>query len=136
MLGFVIWMHGAQKLLGLFGGHGPHFYTEAFDKFFGVPPLLTWCLMLSEGLGMWLLILGFAGRAWAAIVGLIMFNAIYFSHARNGFYMNWYGTQRGEGYEYHLLVLALVVVILVQGSGALSIDRWLLQTQYFGGRRP
>jgi putative oxidoreductase len=124
-LGFVIWMHGAQKLFGLFGGHGPHFYTEGFAKFFGIPPMLTWGLMLTEGLGMWLLIAGFFGRMWATIVGLIMLNAIYFAHARNGFYMNWYGTQRGEGYEYHLLALALVVVVGVHGSGALSLDRWL-----------
>ncbi|HYE24960.1 MAG TPA: DoxX family protein [Clostridia bacterium] len=126
-LGGVVWAHGAQKLLGWFGGHGPQWYAEGFSKFFGIPPLLTWGLMLTEAVGMLLLVAGFAGRLWAALAMLIMLGAIHFAHLRNGFYMNWYGDKRGEGFEYHLLALALCAVVLIMGSGAASVDRLLMR---------
>jgi putative oxidoreductase len=37
--------------------------------------------------------------------------------------MNWTGRQAGEGFEYHLLAIALIVTVLVRGAGALSLDR-------------
>lgn len=127
VLAAVVWAHGAQKLFGWFGGHGPQWYADGFSKFFGIPPLLTWGLMLTEAVGMLFLVIGFAGRLWAALATLIMLGAIYFAHFRNGFYMNWYGDKRGEGYEYHLLALALCAVVLIMGSGAASVDRLLMR---------
>lgn len=129
VLGGVVWAHGAQKLFGMFGGHGPQWYAAGFERFFGIPAALTWTLMLIEGLGMLLLVAGFAGRVWAALTAGIMVFAIYFAHLRNGFFMNWYGDKRGEGFEYHLLALGLAMVVLIAGSGAVSIDRFLMRAE-------
>jgi putative oxidoreductase len=46
-------------------------------------------------------------------------------HFKLGFFANWYGAKKGEGYEYHLLAIAIAFVLVVKGSGALSIDRAL-----------
>ena len=53
--------------------------------------------------------------------------AVYLFHLPNGFFMNWSGRQPGEGIEYHLLVLAIVIALLIKGSGALSRDRVLMR---------
>ena len=47
--------------------------------------------------------------------------------------MNWSGNQRGEGFEYHLLALALALLIMVRGAGAWSLDR-VLEGWLVGGR--
>jgi putative oxidoreductase len=71
------------------------------------------------------LILGFLTRIAAFGITCNMIVAIATVHIQNGFFMNWAGNQKGEGIEYHLLVLALTFLIMVRGAGALSIDRLL-----------
>jgi putative oxidoreductase len=58
-------------------------------------------------------------------VGGLMIGAIFMVHLANGFFMNWMGTQKGEGFEYHLLALAMAAALLLRGAGAFSLDRAL-----------
>jgi len=44
-------------------------------------------------------------------------------HLPDGFFMNWTGTQQGEGFEYHLLAIAIGLAVFIKGSGAMSVDR-------------
>lgn len=124
VLGVVFFAHGAQKALGWFGGPG---FTATMDSFtkMGVPAFLAFLVILAEfggGLG---LIFGFLSRIAALGVATVMTVAILAVHSRVGFFMNWTGAQQGEGFEYHLLALALCFAVLVKGAGALSIDGWL-----------
>ena len=122
-IALVIFPHGAQKLLGWFGGKGwggtMHFFTE-----WGFPAFLVVLLILTESIGMLALAVGFLGRVWAAAIGIVMLVAVWKAHTRH-FFMNWYAERRGEGFEYHLLVLGLVAIVLIAGSGKWSVDRLL-----------
>src|SRR4030095_9213808 len=110
IVGIVFMAHGAQKLFGAFGGPGlsatvqmmgPLGYLIAIGEFFG-------------GLG---LIVGFLSRFSAAAIIVIMLGAIAMVHGKFGFFMNWMGQQAGEGIEYHLLAIAVLLVILIVGPG-------------------
>ena len=125
VLAVVMFPHGAQKLLGWFGGYGFEGTLGFFTKQMGLPTPLAASVILIEFGAPLLLLLGLGTRFAAAGIGAIMIGAIVTVHASQGFFMNWAGTQTGEGYEYHLLALALVGVLLVQGGGRLSLDRWL-----------
>ena len=123
-VGCVIFAHGAQKLLGWFGGGGwsgtMKFFTE-----WGFHPALVVLLILAESIGMLSLIAGFLGRFWAAVLAVIMVVAVVKANHFRYFFMNWYAQPRGEGFEYHILVLGFVVIVLVAGSGRWSVDRLL-----------
>jgi len=54
-----------------------------------------------------------------------MIVAVMMVHAKNGLFMNWFGNQKGEGYEYHALAIAALLVIIIKGSGAFSADGFL-----------
>jgi putative oxidoreductase len=124
VLGVVMFAHGAQKLLGWFGGHGPSWTVEKWGQWFNMPPFITWLVIMGEFLGPLFLLVGFLSRFMAAVIAVIMLGAIYFVHFRWGFYMNWYSEQeRGEGFEYHLLVLGICLALMISGSGKWSIDR-------------
>ncbi|MDQ3283672.1 MAG: DoxX family protein [Acidobacteriota bacterium] len=120
-LGGVVFPHGAQKLFGWFGGKGFE-ETMQFFTMWGFPPVLVLLLIATEAIGTLALIAGFAGRVWAAAIGVVMIVAVFKAHARH-FFMNWYAEPRGEGFEYHLLALGLVAIVLTAGSGRWSIDR-------------
>jgi putative oxidoreductase len=79
----------------------------------------------AEFLGGIGLIVGFLSRIAAFGIAVDMFVAICLVHVHNGIFMNWYRSQKGEGYEYHLLAIALCILIIVKGAGALSVDRAL-----------
>lgn len=121
--GFVVLAHGVQKLFGWFGGHGPQFYIESFGEWFGFPAVVTILIILSDTVGALLLMFGAAARFMAASISLVMLGAIYFVHGRWGFYMNWYGEQRGEGFEFHLLILVMTIIVGIWGAGKWSVDR-------------
>jgi putative oxidoreductase len=123
-LGVVMFPHGAQKALGWFGGEGFRATIEAMGQQ-GIPVSGAVLIMMGELLGGLALVVGLLGRVAAASIATIMLGAIFLVHAQYGFFMNWTGTQPGEGFEYHLLALGLALVVLVKGSGALSIDRAL-----------
>lgn len=122
VLGIVFFPHGAQKMLGWFGGGGFAATMAGMTKM-GLPAAIVFLVILFEFFGSLSLITGFFGRVGAACVGIVMLGAIATVHWKNGFFMNWMGNQKGEGVEYHLLVLGIVLAILVTGSGRWSIDR-------------
>jgi len=125
LLGVVYFAHGAQKVLGWFGGHGFHATMAGFTGKMHIPVFFAFLAIMAEFLGSLGLIVGFLGRIAALGIMCDMAVAVALVHSHVGFFMNWAGTQRGEGYEFHLLALGFGAVILLKGSGALSIDRWL-----------
>ena len=120
-LGIVILPHGLQKLLGLFGGGG---FTKTVEFFTstGMPSILAILIIIGESFGALSLILGFLARFSAAAISVIMLGAIFMVHLPNGFFMNWFGNQQGEGFEYHILAIGLGLVVMVAGAGRFSID--------------
>lgn len=123
-LGAVMFPHGAQKVLGWFGGYGFGPTLDAFVNQMGIPVPLALLAFAAEFLGGLGLIVGLLGRV--AAFGVFSVMAVAASmHLQNGFFMNWSGTQGGEGYEFHLLAMAMAVAVIIRGSGALSVDRLL-----------
>ena len=124
VLGVVFFAHGAQKMLGWFGGFGFH-ATMGFFTHNGMPTGLALLIIAIEFFGSLGLVVGFLTRIAALGVGGLMIGAIFMVHLPNGFFMNWMGNQKGEGYEFHLLALAIAATLLRRGAGAFSIDRAL-----------
>jgi putative oxidoreductase len=125
VLGIVFFMHGAQETLAWFGGYGFHSTMNYFTAHMGIPAVFAFLAISAEFLGGIGLIVGFLSRIAAFGIAVDMLVAVILVHARNGIFMNWHGTQKGEGYEYHLFTIALCVLIMVKGAGALSVDRVL-----------
>jgi len=123
-LGVVMFPHGAQKVLGWFGGPG---FTKTLQAFAGMgfPDWSVVALMGVESLGAVLLVFGFLTRLWAIGIGASLTLCMFMSHVQHGFFMNWFGQQQGEGFEYHLLVIGICLALLIKGGGALSVDRKL-----------
>lgn len=122
VLGLVMFPHGAQKVLGWFGGHG---FTGTMAFFTGtmhIPAALALLAILAEFAGALGLIVGLFSRVAAFGIAATMVVAILTVHAANGFFMNWTGSQKGEGFEYHLLVIGLALVVIIQGAGRASLD--------------
>lgn len=124
LVGIVFFAHGAQKMLGWFGGYGFH-GTMGFFTHSGIPAPLAFLAICAEFFGGLGLLVGLLSRIAAFGIMCNMIVAILTIHIHNGFFMNWFGNQKGEGYEYHLLAIAGLLVILIKGAGALSIDRAL-----------
>jgi putative oxidoreductase len=124
VLGVVFFAHGAQKMLGWFGGYGFH-GTMGFFEHVGFPAPVAFLIICTEFFGGLGLIVGLLTRIPALGIGVEMIGAVLMVHLPNGFFMNWYGNQKGEGFEYHLLVIAIAAVLLIRGGGAFSADRAL-----------
>ena len=125
VLGVIFFAHGAQKMLGWFGGYGFTGTMGFFTNVMHIPALFAFLAIAAEFFGGLGLILGFLTRIAALGIFTNMAVAIALVHHQFGFFMNWTGAQKGEGYEYHLLVLALTVFLMIHGAGAASIDRLL-----------
>src|SRR5215218_3786316 len=89
-LGVVMLAHGVQKAFGWFGGYGWDGTMGYFTGVVGLPSILAAFIILIESLGAFLLILGFAGRINAALLGVVILGAFFIDHLPNGFYMNWF----------------------------------------------
>jgi putative oxidoreductase len=124
-LGLVMLPHGAQKLLGWFGGQGFSGTVAGLTQHAGLPVPIAVLVILIEFFGSLALILGVFSRAAALGVIAVMVGAIVKVHLPNGFFMNWSGAQAGEGFEYHLLAIGIALAVAVAGSGRFSIDRAL-----------
>jgi len=124
-LGVVFFAHGSQKMLGWFGGYGFSGTMGFFTQQMGLPAVFALLAIAAEFFGGLGLIVGLLGRIAAFGILSTMVVAITMVHAQNGFFMNWAGNQKGEGFEYHLLAIALAAAVIINGSGALSLD-WLL----------
>ena len=125
VLGVIFFAHGAQKMLGWFGGYGFTGTMGFFTNVMHIPALFAFLAIAAEFFGGLGLILGFLTRVAALGIFANMAVAIALVHHQFGFFMNWTGAQKGEDYEYHLLVLALTVFLMIRGAGAVSIDRLL-----------
>jgi putative oxidoreductase len=123
VLGVVFFAHGAQKMLGWFGGFGFSGTMGFFTGTMHIPAAFAFLAICAEFFGGLGLILGFLTRIAAFGIAVNMLVAIATVHSANGFFMNWNGTQKGEGFEFHLLVLAITAFLMIRGAGAFSIDR-------------
>lgn len=121
-LGGVIFAHGAQKLLGWFGGNGFEGTMGFFTEKIGLPWLVAFLVIIGESLGSVGLLAGLFTRFTAASFIVIMIGAITIGHWPQGFFMNWFGQQQGEGYEFHLLVIAMSAALVVVGGGKWALD--------------
>ena len=126
-LGLVMFPHGAQKLLGLFGGYGFNGTMGFFTQKMGIPWLIALLVIIGESFGSVALLAGLLTRFTAASLGIIMLGAITMVHIPHGFFMNWSGQQQGEGFEYHLLVIGIATALLVTGGGRWSVDRMVME---------
>lgn len=122
-LGIMILPHGLQKTFGLFGGYGFSGTMQFFTETMGIPYVFALLAIVAEFAGGVGLILGLFSRIAALGVGITMLVAALMVHAQNGFFMNWFGNQKGEGIEFFLLAIAISIAIVLKGSGKLSLDR-------------
>lgn len=125
VLGSIFLCHGGQKVLGWFGGQTFGASMNMFTQAMHIPAVFAFLAIMAEFAGGISLIVGFLGRIAAFGIACNMVVAILMVHGKFGLFMNWFGNQQGEGYEYHLLAIALGLAILVKGSGAFSIDHAL-----------
>jgi putative oxidoreductase len=125
-LGIIFIAHGAQKLFGLFGGHGLTATFRAFEEKMGIPPVFTFLAIIAEfggGIGV---LLGFLTRLSGAGIAAVMAVAIWKVHLVNGFFMNWFmAPGRGHGIEYNLALLGMALALVLKGGGPWSVDRYL-----------
>lgn len=126
-LGLVMLPHGLQKTLGMFGGYG---FSGTMDMFTsqGMPALLAFLVILSESAGSLGLIVGLLTRVAAFGCASVMIGAIGMVHWQNGLFMNWFGKQAGEGFEYHLLAIGMALALLIGGGGKASVDRAITES--------
>lgn len=123
LLAVVIFPHGAQKVLGWFGGYGFAASMDMFTKTMHIPALFAFLAIAAEFAGSIALALGLLTRVAAFGIGTMITVAALKVHLANGLFMNWSGKQAGEGFEYHILVLAIALALMIQGGGAASLDR-------------
>ena len=127
--GIIIFPYGMQKLLGWFqplgGGIGTKDTLQQLGKK-KIPAVIGWLVIIGQSFGSIALLIGLLGRV-AAAGNFIIFTGALLTHAAAGWHMNWDGKKKGEGMEYFILLLSILLAIIIKGSGALSVDRWLLQ---------
>ena len=129
VLGVIMFAHGAQKLLGWYGGHGFENTLQTLKAYLKLPRPLGVVIILTEFLGGLGLMVGFLSRLAALGILAAMLGAIITVHYAYGLFMNWAGEQKGNGFEYHLLAIALALVVIIKGGGALSVDHALYEHQ-------
>lgn len=122
-LALIMFPHGAQKLLGLFGGFGFQTTMKYFTETMKLPWLLSFLVILIEFVGPVGLVIGIASRLWAMLFLIVMIAAISTTNFQHGFFMNWFGNQKGEGYEYHLLMIGICIALMFTGGGRWSLDQ-------------
>jgi putative oxidoreductase len=128
VLGFIFFAHGSQLMLGWFGGYGLSGSMQFFTHQLGIPAVFAFLAISGQFFCGLMLITGLVGRAAALVIICIMAVAVVKVHWQFGLFMNWFGAQKGEGFEYHLLAIAIGLVIALRGSGGLSLDRLLARS--------
>jgi putative oxidoreductase len=123
-LGAVILPRGTQKIFAVFGGYGFQGTMAYFTETLGLPWVVGFLVILAESAGAIILIVGFLSRLAGASLALVMAGAAA-THLPNGFFMNWFGNQSGEGVEFFILAIALAIQVMIQGGGKYSVDDWL-----------
>jgi len=122
-LGLIIFPHGAQKLLGWFGGYGFTGTMQYFTDNVHLPWIIGFLVILLESVGALLLIAGLGSRLIAGLMVPLLIGIIVTAHLESGFFMNWFGNQKGEGYEYFLLAIGIALAVMINGAGKYSLDR-------------
>jgi putative oxidoreductase len=125
LLGLVFFPHGMQKVFGWFGGPGFSTAMQMFTVKAGFPAFLAFLAIMAESAGSIALIAGFCTRIAALGIAVNMAVCAYGNHLKNGFFMNWFGNQQGEGFEYHTLVIAICLTLIIAGGGRWSVDRMI-----------
>lgn len=127
--GLIMLPHGLQKMFGLFGGSGFSSTMTYFTVTMKLPWIISFFIIVTEVFGPAALIAGIGSRISALLFIAIMMGAVITTNYKNGFFMNWFGTQPGEGFEYHLLLTGICIALLITGSGKYSVDSWLSKMQ-------
>jgi len=117
--------------LGIFGGYGFSGTMVFLTDTMHLPWLIAFLVITTQFFGSISLVTGFASRLWSIVIVVIFIGTTFTAHIGKGFFMNWYGTQKGEGFEYALLVIGLSIATLINGSGKYSIDNII-----FRGKKP
>lgn len=125
VLAIVVFPHGAQKMLGWFGGFGPSATLGFLTTQMGIPYAIALLVFVGEFFAPIALFIGIFGRIAALAIAINFTTVALKAHVQNGFFMNWGGQARGEGYEFFILLVGIAVALVVRGSGAFSIDRLL-----------
>lgn len=129
-LALVVLPHGCQLLLGWFGGFGftgtMHYFTEVE----GLPWMVGFSVILLQFFGSLFILFGFMGRLFSFSMIFLFIGMIVNNHWHHGFFMNWMGNQKGEGFEFHLLVIGIATALAFSGSGAFSVDAWLSRKKH------
>lgn len=122
-LGSILFAHGAQKMLGWFGGYGFSATMQYFTSGGHMHYITALFVILIEFFCSLMLIFGLFTRVAALGVFGLFIGILYNIASPNGFFMNWSGDKKGEGYEYHLLILGMALALIIAGAGTFSIDR-------------
>ncbi|GGH03216.1 DoxX family protein [Pedobacter zeae] len=120
----VIWPHGSQLLLGWFGGPG---YSNSMAMFgaFALPAMISFLVIAIQFFGSLFILFGLFTRITSVAAIILFLGMIFKAHIQVGFFMNWSGTLQGEGYEYHFLVIGILLVLAIYGSGKIALDNEL-----------
>lgn len=121
-IALVMWPHGAQLLLGMFGGYGFANTMNYFTQQSGLPWLAGFIVIMAQFFGSLFILCGLFTRLNALIMSVIVVGMIFSGHVEHGFFMNWFGNQKGEGFEFHLLLLGLCLSLVFTGNYAFSLD--------------
>jgi len=122
-LGIVMLAHGLQQTFGLLGGIGLSAKLDFYHSL-GVPYIFGFLGIMIVSIGAVLLIIGFWSRIMAFLIGCFLTTALLMGgHIGNGIFMNWESQRPGEGFEYHILGLGIVLALIVYGGGRWSVDR-------------
>ena len=132
LLGLVVFPHGAQKLFGWFGGYGFAGTMTYLTNTIGLPSVIVFLVIILESFGALALIAGVATRVIAVNYVVLALGIVFTSHIHNGFFMNWFGNQHGEGYEYFLLWIGMATNLAITGGGSYSIDKNLISKRIIG----
>jgi putative oxidoreductase len=129
-IGITIFPHGAQKLLGWFGGYGFDGTMGFLTTGAGLPYIFALLVILIEFFGSLFLIFGFLTRVSAFGIIALFIGVVLTSHINNGFFMNW-GMEagKGEGLEYFILLFGLAVISFIAGGGKASVDAAISKTK-------
>lgn len=131
ILGCVVFPHGAQKLLGWFGGYGFEGTMGYMTGPMKLPWIIGFLVIMIESLGAIALIFGFFTRLCAFLIFCNFIGIIFHTQLNNGFFMNWdMLPDKPEGYEYHLLILGVSIELIIAGGGKWSIDSLIMDRFY------
>lgn len=122
-LAVVLFPHGAQKLLGWFGGNGFQGTINGLTGSAGLPWVIALLVILIEFFAPLFLMAGFLTRLAAFAIGVEFIGVVLKAHIHNGFFMNWYRQpNKGEGLEYFIFLFGFVIILLITGGGKASMD--------------